>query len=113
MPGFDRTGPMGMGPMTGGGRGLCNPRGRGTGVGRGAGMGRGMGFRGASPGWPYVGRGRGGYARCAYPGYYPAPAYPYPDTGQADIEDLKSQAEAMREQLARVEEQIKKMTSKS
>jgi hypothetical protein len=25
MPGFDRTGPAGMGPMTGGGRGWCNP----------------------------------------------------------------------------------------
>ena len=25
MPGFDGTGPMGMGPMTGGGRGWCNP----------------------------------------------------------------------------------------
>jgi len=25
MPGFDGTGPSGMGPMTGGGRGLCNP----------------------------------------------------------------------------------------
>ena len=25
MPGFDRTGPRGMGPMTGGGRGFCNP----------------------------------------------------------------------------------------
>jgi len=25
MPGFDRTGPRGMGPMTGGGRGWCNP----------------------------------------------------------------------------------------
>jgi hypothetical protein len=24
MPGFDRTGPAGMGPMTGGARGLCN-----------------------------------------------------------------------------------------
>ena len=24
MPGFDRTGPAGQGPMTGGGRGLCN-----------------------------------------------------------------------------------------
>jgi hypothetical protein len=27
MPGFDGTGPMGMGPMTGGGRGFCNPYG--------------------------------------------------------------------------------------
>lgn len=25
MPGFDRSGPMGAGPMTGGGRGFCNP----------------------------------------------------------------------------------------
>jgi len=25
MPGFDGTGPGGMGPMTGGGRGWCNP----------------------------------------------------------------------------------------
>ncbi|MFP3897440.1 MAG: DUF5320 domain-containing protein [Anaerolineales bacterium] len=25
MPGFDRTGPAGQGPMTGGARGLCNP----------------------------------------------------------------------------------------
>jgi hypothetical protein len=65
-----------------------------------------MGFRGAAPGWPYAGRGW-------YPDYYGTPAYPYPETGQTDIEDLKSQAEAMREQLARVEEQIKKMTSKS
>lgn len=27
MPGFDGTGPNGTGPMTGGGRGYCNPRG--------------------------------------------------------------------------------------
>lgn len=25
MPGFDRTGPAGQGPMTGGARGVCNP----------------------------------------------------------------------------------------
>jgi len=25
MPGFDKTGPQGMGSMTGGSRGLCNP----------------------------------------------------------------------------------------
>ncbi len=25
MPGFDRTGPMGAGSMTGGARGRCNP----------------------------------------------------------------------------------------
>jgi hypothetical protein len=65
MPGFNRRGPDGMGPMTGGGRGLCNPANRsfsgrgtsGTGRGRGfgncrrlPGMGRraGFGYTGAS-----------------------------------------------------------------
>jgi hypothetical protein len=47
MPGFDRSGPMGMGPRTGGGRGPCgtgalrNPTGSGW-FGRGRGMGRGL-----------------------------------------------------------------------
>lgn len=33
--------------------------------------GRGIGFRGWSPGWPYVGRGRGGLPRCRAYGPYP------------------------------------------
>lgn len=106
MPGFDRTGPRGMGPMTGGGRGLCGSR-----VGRTGGYG-GFGFRGTSPPWPYIGRGRGGYARCAYPGFLGAPANTSASRDQ-DIEDLKRQAEAMREQLAQVEETIKQMGSDS
>lgn len=40
MPGMDRTGPLGQGPLTGRGLGLC---GRGLGFGRG--MGRGFGRR--------------------------------------------------------------------
>ncbi len=49
MPGFDGTGPMGMGPMTGGGRGFCASPRPGMGVpsfrgpgsfGRGGGRGR-------------------------------------------------------------------------
>ena len=62
MPRFDGTGPNGMGPMTGRGRGSCNPSqagfgpntasgfgnpgagyGRGLGAGRGQGQGRGIG----------------------------------------------------------------------
>lgn len=60
MPGYDRRGPIGEGPMTGGGRGYCNAgiQGyrtfRGYGYGRGAGPGRGFrsnqGFR-AGFGW--------------------------------------------------------------
>jgi len=57
MPGRDKTGPQGMGSMTGRGLGFCNPnnsfssqndfnvRGRGMGLGRGQGRGVGRGFR--------------------------------------------------------------------
>lgn len=84
MPGFDGTGPRGMGPMTGGGRGFCNPYGsfygmaprygfawggRGGGFGRGMGRGRGIG-RGM--GYPYA------YGpRLPYTPYAPYPAMPY------------------------------------
>ena len=61
MPGFDRTGPMGAGSMTGGGRGLCGTgdlshpsahrefrmggsRGFGRGMRRCRGFGRGLGY---------------------------------------------------------------------
>jgi hypothetical protein len=88
MPGFDRTGPMGGGPMTGWGRGYCGgyrgeygpyPDGyygnRGAGFGRKfrrwLGFGRGRGFgRGYAVGF---GRGRGfgrGYgSRNVYPAW--------------------------------------------
>ncbi|MBL7068314.1 MAG: DUF5320 family protein [Candidatus Omnitrophica bacterium] len=54
MPGGDGTGPMGMGPMTGGGRGYCAvPLGRS--FGRGRGWGRGYGRRrGWFGSWPYM-----------------------------------------------------------
>lgn len=44
MPGGDRTGPTGMGPMTGRGLGVCGDvQGRGVGIGRGVGFGFGGG----------------------------------------------------------------------
>lgn len=59
MPAGDRTGPMGMGPMTGRGAGYCGGQGSpgwgsGAGFGRGYGRGGGFGFRGG-----FGGRGRG------------------------------------------------------
>lgn len=47
MPGFNGTGPAGLGPMTGGGRGQCASGMRGMGLGRGRGMGyfRGRAFQ--------------------------------------------------------------------
>ena len=62
MPGYDRTGPMGVGPMTGGVRGRCNPATVGNipayadGYGYGRSLGLRRGFRGGSG----SGMGRGG-----------------------------------------------------
>ncbi|MFQ5810640.1 MAG: DUF5320 domain-containing protein [Armatimonadota bacterium] len=66
MPGLDGTGPRGMGPMTGGGRGWCNPyspmyAGRQPNLAAGAGA-PGMVARGPYPmgaygGWPGMGPG--------------------------------------------------------
>jgi len=88
MPGFDGTGPGGMGPMTGGGRGFCAlPYGRpmpgyaagygrplwGRG-GRGGGFGRGMGFG--------MGRGMGRGMRNPYGSSFAGYPYPmYPNRG--------------------------------
>jgi hypothetical protein len=82
MPWGDRTGPMGIGPMTGRAAGYCagfaNPRvpgrggrGRGRGWGRGMGQGWGSGFRGR--GWGLRSRGRGfrwDFAPYGYTPYY-------------------------------------------
>jgi hypothetical protein len=91
MPGFDGTGPNGMGPMTGGGRGYCNPAGR-----RFAGWPSWM-RRGTSYGWPRYG---------AY-GYQPlAPG----SSREQELEFLKGQAEALRGELNEIEAEIGKLS---
>jgi hypothetical protein len=90
MPGFDGTGPRGMGPMTGGGRGFCAvplPR-----------------------AWPaHVGRTYG-------PPYYRArPAMPVPVpfvpsmTREQELDYLKDQAQAMKDQLEQIESRIQQL----
>ena len=93
MPGFNRTGPMGAGPMTGWGRGRCNPRNRGTlpdygGAGYGRGLGLRRGFGGGRSG---MGRGRG-YGPGA--GWGPRAAAP------ADVMDPADDLEYLRQQAA-------------
>ena len=114
MPGFDGTGPMGAGPMTGGARGMCNPaaagyrdyplRGYGWDAGFGRGYGRGFG-RGRFAGRGYgFGMGRG--AR-GWPGWYPpqaASAYPFGP--EYDLDQLRQQAEAMKNSLNAIERRI-------
>ena len=85
------------------------------------GYGRGFGFRGASPPWPYVGRGRGGLPRCWYPGlwggaasyatpgatpYWPGPAH------EEELGFLKDQAGVMKHQLEGIEARIKEIEAK-
>jgi len=102
MPGFDGTGPRGMGPMTGGGRGFCNPRGIGAGSGRGYGMGygrgRGMGY-GRGRGMPY-----------GAPQAWAAP-YPARMTREDEVEYLKSDADALRQELEQIENRLKELES--
>jgi hypothetical protein len=107
MPGLNRTGPRGIGPMTGGGRGLCNPGRIGTGY-----RGFGLGFQGGPLSRSHAGRGRGGYARRRYPGFVEGINFPTINRDQ-EIDELKNQAQVMLEQLTQVEERIKQVTKES
>lgn len=101
MPGLDQTGPMGVGPMTGGGRGRCQGadvvnggaffrnRGRLTGVRNG----RGFSFN--------CGSGRGRWNR---PGFASDPM----NLGE-EISNLKSEAEFLKNDLDRIHQQIAKL----
>jgi len=136
MPGFDGTGPRGMGPLTGGGRGFCGPYGFGGGFGRGFGFGRGYGFRMGMP-YPMAGQwsgygvpyGGAPYGGATYPGAMPygyggAPmgtmpgmptgtpgANPYAPqmTREQELDFLRSQAEAIKGQLEQIDARIKEL----
>lgn len=124
MPGGDRTGPLGRGPMTGRGAGYCagyavqgfmNPvSGRGYGGGRG--WGRGAGGRG---GW----RHRHCYYATAVPGWERAamewPGYPPPVPGafgplvarEQELEALKQQAKYFEQTLNDLKKRISEVES--
>ena len=106
------------------------------------GFGRGFGFRGASPPWPHVGRGRGGLPRCWHPGTFTTPPYapssvPYPAYGDAwapsfyggyhargttayppqvtreqELDLLKEESSALRRQMKEVDTRIKELEDK-
>ncbi|HEY50978.1 MAG TPA: DUF5320 domain-containing protein [Dehalococcoidia bacterium] len=93
MPGFDGTGPMGMGPMTGGGRGFCSPWGIGAAM-------RAYGL----PRWtPYAPRYYGAY------GFRPfVPRI----TRESELEFLKRESEALREELKDLEARIAQLSER-
>jgi len=82
------------------------------------GYGRGFGFRGAAPGWPYIGRGRGGLPRCWHPslwGRIADPALAPYRPGAASEEEigfLTDQAGAMKQQLEDLESRIRELEHK-
>lgn len=117
MPGGDRTGPRGMGPMTGRGAGYCagsgapgymNPgpgRGFGRGgFGRGGGWGRGwrhMYHATGLPGWAGAGWGYG------FPTYG---AYPQaPVSAEQEMEALRAQAEMLEGELSGLRKRMEEL----
>ncbi len=102
MPGFDGTGPRGMGPMTGGGRGLCNPWGRGAAFRRGIAP-----LYPEVPYTPYRSSGAMPY-RAAAP--WAAP-FAYQMTREQELGLLKQDAQATREQLEQIEARINELTA--
>jgi len=93
MPRGDRTGPNGMGPMTGRGMGYCAGYnapgfmncgfGRGMGRGRGAGFGRGFGWRRAALMQAQV---------------EPAPIYPAQPTKEQELQMLENESTAIEQE---------------
>ena len=108
MPGLNRTGPMGQGPRTGRGMGLCTGAvdpasapyaGYGYGFGRGRGgrpWGGGRGF-----GW---GGGRGGWG-----GAYYGPTPNWFAAGPPPADFLRAEADALRARLGMIEEELARM----
>ena len=114
MPGFDRTGPWGEGPMTGGARGYCNPAWAGYRpqiFGPGWGRGRGRGFRrGFGPGYG-VGRGFGwgGYPPAWGRGYAPGFGASYPLDPSDELDMLKTEADTIKKDLAEITKRMQEL----
>jgi hypothetical protein len=120
MPGGDRTGPAGWGPMTGRGAGFCagypvagfmNPAwGRG---GRGRGWGRGAGGGGWGHRHGYFATGIPGWQR-AWPTSYPPPATaPFAPflTKEQELDLLRSQAKSFEQALDDLRRRIQEVES--
>lgn len=108
-----------MGPMTGGGRGFCNPSrasygqapvwgaryGRGRSFGRGAGFGRGRGF-----GWRGFYPPAGGWDGPAYGAGYGSPYNAQPED---EIRTLKDEAKYMKDELDAISKRIEELETES
>ena len=112
MPGFDGTGPVGGGSMTGWGRGYCNP-------GASYGLERSWSRRGAGFGY---GRGRGyrhifretGLPRWARrPMHWPTPYREPVYSKEDEIRMLKAQAESLKDDLNYIEGRMNELEAEN
>jgi hypothetical protein len=102
MPGGDRTGPRGMGPMTGRGTVYCGGRGMPGGMNRGLGRGRGRGGRGHRH--MFHATGLTGWLRAMMDMATVArTAQAEGDLPQNEVESLKSQLDEVKKRLAELE----------
>lgn len=100
MPGFDRSGPMGAGPMTGRAMGRCNPNQAAGAAMPYGGYGRGMAFRRGRGGGFGAGRGlRRGFGM----GY--GWAGPVAAAGN-ELDALKTEADSMKKSLETINRRI-------
>ena len=92
MPGFDGTGPKGMGPVTGGGRGFCSP------------------FGTTAARQPY---GTRRWVPCPYPRYGAYGFRPFTPriTREQELEFLKGQAESLRDELKELDKEIGELSA--
>ncbi len=111
MPGRDRTGPRGMGPLTGRGMGFCS--------GAGAYPGRRQGFRPTRGGGAYGRGGRGwrhvyyatglpGWARGC--GFWGPPGRGFAWTAEEEYNDLRDYAASLEEELRATRERMEALT---
>jgi hypothetical protein len=118
MPGGDRTGPAGAGPMTGRAAGYCtgysapgymNPV--GGGLGRWGAWGRGRGYRHwyhatGVPGWGRAAQGLPAWGAQRFPYFYgPQPSI----TPKQEIEMLKAESEGLEQALKEIKKRMEEL----
>lgn len=121
MPGGDRTGPMGQGPMTGRGMGYCTGNaqpgymtaagrplgwGFGRGGGRGLGRGGGRGFRNR-----YWATGMTAWQQQQAAGVSPGYEGPVQDAVQDEVAQLRAQVQSLQQSLDALNERLKRSES--
>ena len=133
MPGGDRTGPSGQGPMTGRGAGYCGGTAmpgyanayRGRGMGRAWGRGRGLGMGRAWRRGRWANPGRADYGPSWYPPVAPmaapmaaaygayAPYAPYAPSPEEELDALKQQAQMLQDELDAISGRIEELSSEA